>query len=83
MDIADDGTQAVVLTYGGVYLYPRSPGQGWFEALQQPPLVVSRSSNRQAETVAFDAAGEFVYITLEQRNAPLFRLPVSTTATEN
>ena len=63
-------------------MYPRSPGQGWFEALQQPPLVVSRSSNRQAETVAFDAAGDFVYITLEQRNAPLFRLPVSRTATE-
>jgi hypothetical protein len=83
MDIADDGTQAVVLTYGGVYLYPRSAGQGWLEALQQPPLVVSRSSNRQAETVAFDAAGDFVYITLEQRNAPLFRLPVSRTVTEN
>jgi hypothetical protein len=83
MDISADGTQAVVLTYGGVYLYPRSQDQGWLEALQQPPLVVSSSSNRQAESVAFDPSGDFVYITLEQRNAPLFRLPVSMTAPED
>lgn len=83
MDIADDGTQAVVLTYGGVFLYPRLAGQDWLEALQQQPLVVSRSGNRQAESVAFDAAGESVYITLEQRNAPLFRLPVTRPISEN
>jgi hypothetical protein len=75
MDISDDGTQAVVLTYGGVFLYPRSPGQGWLEALQEPPLVVSRSANRQAESIAFDAAADAIYITIEQRHAPLFRLP--------
>ena len=83
MDIADDGTQAVVLTYGGVFLYPRLAGQDWLEALQQQPLVVSRSGNRQAESVAFDAAGESVYITLEQRNAPLFRLPVTRPISED
>jgi hypothetical protein len=75
MDIADDGSAAVVLTYGGVYLYPRTSGQGWLDALQRQPRVVSRSGNRRAESVAFDRAGETVYITLEQRNAPLFRLP--------
>ncbi|MBT8107259.1 MAG: hypothetical protein KJP17_03430 [Gammaproteobacteria bacterium] len=83
MDISSDGMNAIVLTYGGVYLYPRSPGQDWLEALQQSPLVVSRSSNRQAESVAFTAAGDFVYITLEQRNAPLFRLPARKPAPED
>lgn len=83
MDISSDGTRAVVLTYGGVYLYPRTPEQSWLEALQQPPLVVSRSGNRQAESVAFSASGEFIYITLEQRNAPLFRLPARKPASEN
>ncbi len=83
MDISNDGLQAVVLTYGGVYLYPRSAGQGWLEALQQPPLVVSRSANRQAESVAFDASGDSIFITLEQRNAPLFRLPVSKPGPDN
>ncbi len=76
MDISADGSNAVVLTYGGVYLYPRTAGQGWLEALQQPPRVVSRSSNRQAESVAFDTTGNSIYITIEQRHAPLFRLPV-------
>ena len=77
MDISDDGTQAVVLTYGGVYRYPRAPGHNWAEALQQPPVVVSRSANRQAESVAFDATGDSILITIEQRHAPLFRLPVT------
>lgn len=76
MDIADDGSAAIVLTYSGVYLYPRVPGQDWLEALQQPPRIVSRSSNRQAESVAFEPAGDAVYIVLEQRNSPLFRLPL-------
>ena len=83
MDIAADGTQAVVLTYGGVYLYPRSSGQGWLEALQQPPLVVSSSGNRQAESVAFNSTGDFIFITLEQRHAPLFRLPVTKSVSED
>jgi hypothetical protein len=83
MDIADDGSQAVVLTYGGVYRYPRSPGQDWLEALQQQPVVVSRSRNRQAEAIAFDAAGDSILITIEQRHAPLFRLPTSPPAPED
>ena len=78
-----DGSRAVVLTYGGVYLYRRPPGQGWTAALQQTPEIVSRSRNRQAESVAFDATGESVLITIEQRNAPLFRLPLTQPATED
>ncbi|MEJ2128624.1 MAG: hypothetical protein P8X81_07230 [Woeseiaceae bacterium] len=78
MDIANDGSSAVVLTYGGVFLYPRASGQDWLDAFQRQPRVISRSGNRQAESVAFNDAGDAVYITLEQRNAPLFRLPTQT-----
>ena len=77
MDISADGTQAVVLTYGGVYLYERRPGQSWLAALQQQPVVISRTHNRQAEAAAFNASGDAIFITLEQRNAPLFRLPIN------
>ena len=83
MDISDNGSRAVILTYGGVYLYRRAPGQDWTAALQQTPEIVSRSRNRQAESVAFDAVGESVLITIEQRNAPLFRLPLTQPATED
>lgn len=76
MDISGDGMWAVILTYGGVYLYGRHPEQSWLEAMHNTPLVVSRSGNRQAEAIAFDMSSGALYITLEQRNAPLFRLPI-------
>jgi hypothetical protein len=82
LDISADGTKAVVLTYGGVYLYERQPDQSWITALQQQPVVISRTYNRQAEAVAFNASGDAIFITLEQRNAPLFRLPLHGAPTE-
>ena len=77
MDIASDGSSAVVLTYAGVYLYRRTAGEDWIDAMQRRPEVVSRSRNASAESIAFNASGDAVYITLEQRNAPLFRLDLT------
>ena len=80
MDLSDDGNRAIVLTYGGVFLFDREPGTDWAEAFQGVPTVVSRTRNRQAEAIAFSAAGNAVFITIEQRNAPLFRLPLEAPA---
>jgi hypothetical protein len=77
MDISDDGSAAIILTYGGVYLYRRKPGEDWLDALQRQPEVVSRTRNPKAESIAFDATGDTIYITIEQRNAPLFRLDLN------
>jgi hypothetical protein len=74
MDISGDGRRAAILTYGGVYLYERLSNQPWLDTLQRQPVVVSKTRNREAESVAFNATGDAVYITLEQRNSPLFRL---------
>lgn len=74
MDLSPDGRRLVVLTYGGVYLYERPAGSGWTDALRQAPRVISATGNRQAESVAFDSSGSAIYITLEQRHAPLYRL---------
>ncbi len=82
MDISGDGKRAVVLTYGGVFLFPREPGEDWLTAMQRQPVVVSRTRNRQAEAIAFSADGDALYITLEQRNAPLFRLPIDGASNE-
>ena len=65
-----------VLTYGGVFLFEREPGMEWLDALQGIPTVVSRTGNRRAEAVTFNAAGDALLIALEQRNSPLFRLPI-------
>lgn len=74
MDLSPDGRRLVVLTYGGIYLYERAAGSGWAEALRQAPRVISATGNRQAESVTFDRTGSAIYITLEQRHAPLYRL---------
>jgi len=78
MDISDDNSKAIILTYGGVFLFHREPGDDWLDALQRQAVVVSRTRNRQAESIAFNTTGDAIYITLEQRNAPLFRLKLHT-----
>jgi endonuclease/exonuclease/phosphatase family metal-dependent hydrolase len=80
MDISNDGSRAVILTYGGVFLFERTPGTEWPEALQRAPTIVSRTSNREAESITFNAAGDALLIALEQRNSPLFRLPLESPA---
>lgn len=77
MDISNDNTQAVVLTYGGVFLYRRDVGEDWFDAMQRRPVVISRTRNRQAESIAFSEDGDSVYITIEKKHAPVFRLPTT------
>lgn len=74
MDVNQGGSSAVVLTYGGVYLYFKQDGASWSDTFRRRPFVVSRTGNRRAESIAFDASGDYVFITLEQRNAPLYRL---------
>jgi hypothetical protein len=82
MDISNDDTRAVVLTYGGVFLFEREPGMDWQDALQGVPRVISRTGNRQAEAVTFNTAGSAIIIALEQRNSPLFRLPIDSPDSE-
>ena len=82
MDISGDGKKAVILTDGGVFLFTQEPGEDWIDAMQRQPVVVSRTRNRAAEAIAFDASGNALYITLEQRNAPLFRLPIDVASDE-
>lgn len=76
MDVDQDGSTAVVLTYGGVYLYVRQDGASWSDTFRRSPFVVSRTGNPRAESIAFDGSGDYIFITLEQRNAPLYRLQI-------
>ncbi len=73
MDISPDGSSLVVLTYGGVYLYRRGADESWIDALQKRPKVLGTTRNREAESVTFNTEGDAIYITIEQRNAPLIR----------
>lgn len=77
MDISSDGSTAVVLTPAGVYQYRREANEDWIDTLQRQPQIVSRGENSTAESIAFSATGDAIYITLEQANAPLFRLELN------
>lgn len=77
MDLSNDGTAAVILTYGGVYYYRRGADESWIDALQRRPTVIGITKNREAESVAFDAAGDAIFVTIERRNAPLIRFDIA------
>jgi hypothetical protein len=74
MDLADDGSAAVILTYGGVFYYPRSTGEDWMVALRRKPVALSTGDYGEAEAIAFNADTTSIYVTLEGRGAPVLRI---------
>lgn len=79
MDLADDGRAAVILTYRGVFYYPRKPGEDWLDALRREPLALSTGDYGEAESVSFNADGTAIFITLEGRGAPIVRIDLERT----
>ena len=62
MDFAADGSAAVVLTYGGVLLFPRRAGEPWADALAHAPLRLSPHNLEQAEAACFSPDGKQIYV---------------------
>ncbi len=74
MDIAHDGSAAVVLTYRGIFYYRRAAGEDWFNALRRRPVALSTGDWGEAESVAFNSSGTAIYVTTEGKGAPLVRI---------
>ncbi len=74
MDFSRDGRFAAVLTYEAVYLYRRAEGQSWYAAFNTEPLGLSIKRIRDAESIAFSADGRSLFLTVEAKHAPLFRI---------
>ena len=62
MDFAADGSAAVVLTYGGVLLFPRRAGEPWTDALARPPVRLRPHTLEQGEAVCFSPDGKQIYV---------------------
>jgi len=77
MDISGDAARAVVLTYGDAYEYTRRPEQTWAQAFQQRPRRVRLPARRQGEAVCYGRRGQALFVTSEQRPAPLWVVPLS------
>ena len=74
MDITPDGRVAVILTYHGVYYYPRAGLEDWAAAFARKPVVLAVGDYDHAESVAFGPDTASIFVTFEGRHAPLLRI---------
>lgn len=65
MDFTADGSAAVVLTYGSLLYYERSPGEAWAEALARDPVLLESPGLLQVEAACFSADGQQLYVAAE------------------
>jgi hypothetical protein len=77
MDLSPDGRLAVILTYRGVYLYRLDPGRSLYESLSGQAYGLGLGNFRNAESVAFSADSNSIFVTLEGRHAPLLRIDIN------
>ena len=77
MDIAPDGSFAVIMTYAGVYYYRREPGESWHDAFSHVALGASLGRLKNAEAIAISNDGHHAFVTTEKKRAPLLRIDLS------
>lgn len=66
MDIATDGSAAVVVTYADVLLFPRADGESWAAAFNRVPLRLPPHALPQAEAVCFSRDGRAIFVASEE-----------------
>ena len=71
MDIATDGSKAVVLTYGNAYEYSRK-AESWAEAFAGVPVEIVLPYREQGEAVCYDGDGRRLILTSEKIPAPIW-----------
>ena len=77
LDLAPDGSAAVVATPRHVYLFRRGPGMSWLQALQRPPLALEPPrAMDQVEAATFSADGRDLFVGSEGRPGRMARLPL-------
>ena len=71
LDIASDGSAAAIVTYHGVFVFPKARGQGWGEAFAAQSVRTGSHKLPQAESVAFSKDGKSIFVVSEGRNSPI------------
>ena len=79
MDLSTTGQALAILTYKHAYLYTRSSGERWNTAFSRLPMMVylpaqEKSKLRQREALCFGPQNRSLFVTSEDRHAPLYRL---------
>jgi hypothetical protein len=79
MDLSMTGQTMAVLTYKHVYLYHLSSNENWKTAFARLPVIVylpaqENTRLRQREALCFGPQDRSLYVTSEDRHAPIYRL---------
>ncbi|MCX8494733.1 MAG: hypothetical protein ORN51_00940 [Akkermansiaceae bacterium] len=73
LTIARDRSQAAVITYYGIFLFPRAPNESWATAFARPYASRMPHFLGQAESVAFTNDGILLYAVSEGAQSPIAR----------
>jgi hypothetical protein len=65
MAFAPDRSEVAVLSYAHIYIYPRSPQQGWLEVLRGAPQIIHLPGARQYEGLSYSSDGKNLLIVRE------------------
>ena len=71
LDLSADGTLAAVVTYLGVFVFPKNRGESWAEAFARKPVLLPRHGLFQAESIAFSRDGKSLVVVSEGARSPL------------
>ena len=74
LDVSADGRELVAVTYKDAYRFVRGGGETWGQAVSGMPQLIPLPRMVQTEAGAYDRDGAALFVTTEQRPAPLFRL---------
>lgn len=72
-DLTPDASMAAVVTYYGVFVFPRKPGEGWDAALSRDPINLGPHALPQAEAIAFSKDGTSIFAVSEGSGTPIIR----------
>lgn len=77
LDIRRDNRLVVLLTYKDAYLFPRLAGEAWGVALARKPQTIPLPTLKQKETACLTPDGRRLYVSTEQRPAPLLAVDLA------
>ena len=71
LDITANNSLAAVITYYGIFLFPRQANESWAVAFSHAPTALPPHLLGQAESVAFSKDGKTIYAISEGKNSPI------------
>lgn len=71
LDISADNSLAAVVTYYGVFVFPRQPKESWADAFARQPTALAAHHLGQAESVAISKDGKTIHSIAEGKSSQI------------